>query len=93
MENEEVEDDTTDQQTAGADSIVDKIDEDEINDDDDEIDNQDGITDDHDDELDQHQELKELIQTAASISKHRRKRKNLTVKNTSKEKSKKARIS
>lgn len=68
--------------------VVDNQD-DTIDGDDDEIDNQNDVIDDQDKFVDQRKELEELIQTTASVSKQKRKRKSLTI---SKDKSKRARI-
>lgn len=76
---------TVNPDSASVDEIDD--DKDEIVDDDDEI--QDDVIDDHDEILDQGKEMEELIQTTASVSKSRRKRKKLTAK---KQPSKRARI-
>ena len=80
----EYEDHTKDQQTSNADLNSDE--NDEVDYQDDTIDGDD-VIDGQDEFVDQH---KELIQTTASVSKQRRKRKNLTA---SKNKSKKVRFS
>ena len=68
--------------------VVDNQDNTIDGDDDDGV-NQDDVSDDQDEFVDQRKELEELIQTTASISKQRRKRKSLTI---SKDKPKRARI-